>query len=143
MPIKKGDKVKVHYNGTLEDGTVFDSSEKHAEPLEFEIGAGQIIKGFEDAVLQMKKGQEKDVKIKPSEAYGEHNAQLIRKVPKDQLPKGQELKAGMMLAVRLPNGMQLPAKIMDVENDSVTIDFNHPLAGKTLNFRIKVVEIVS
>ncbi|MCK5373322.1 MAG: FKBP-type peptidyl-prolyl cis-trans isomerase, partial [Candidatus Aenigmarchaeota archaeon] len=86
MPVKKGDKVKVEYTGTLEDGTVFDSSEKHGEPLEFEVGAGQMIKGFDDAVVDMEKGDEKEITLKPADAYGDPNPQLIQKVPKDKLP---------------------------------------------------------
>jgi len=143
MPIKKGDKVKVEYKGTLDDGTVFDSSEKHNKPLEFEVGAGQVIKGFENAMIGMENGEEKEIKIPPSGAYGDHNPQLIRKLPRDQLPKEKEIEPGMMLVVSLPNGVQMPASILEVTDESVTIDFNHPLAGKVLNFKITVVGISS
>ncbi len=140
MAIKKGDKIKVDYTGTLDDGTVFDSSEKHGKPLEFEAGSGQLIKGFDDAVMGMEKGQEKTIKISPEEAYGEPRNDLVKKVPREQLPKDQEPKADMVLIVKLPNGHQIPAIIKDVSDNDVTVDLNHPLAGKTLNFRIKVVE---
>ena len=144
MPIKKGDKIKVEYTGTLEDGTVFDSTKHgdHAHPLEFEVGSGQIIPGFEKAVMGMKKGEEKEIKLESAEAYGDPNPELVKKIPRDQLPK-QELKPGMMLGMKLPNGMQLPAKITEISDESVTIDMNHPLAGKVLNFKIKIVEISS
>ncbi|MAE13158.1 peptidylprolyl isomerase [Candidatus Woesearchaeota archaeon] len=142
MPVKNGDKIKVDYTGSLEDGTIFDSSEKAGHPIEVEIGAHKVIKGFEDALLNMKKGEEKEVTLPSDMAYGDPNPQLLKKVPKDQLPKEQELKPGMMLAVSLPNGMQLPAKIVEVGDTEVTLDLNHPLAGKTLKFKLKVVDIL-
>jgi len=112
------------------------------EPLEFEVGSGQIIKGFDDAVIGMKKGEEKEIKISPSEAYGEVNPELIKKIPKDNLPPGQEPQPGMMLVLGTPDGRRIPAKITEVTDKDVTIDLNHPLAGKTLNFKIKVVDIL-
>ncbi|MDO8510798.1 MAG: peptidylprolyl isomerase [Nanoarchaeota archaeon] len=139
--VAKGDKIKVDYTGTFDDGTVFDASEKHGQPLEFEAGSGQVIKGFDDAVLGMNEGQEKKITITPAEAYGEVKAELNKKVPRKQLPQDQEPKVGMVLAVGLPNGQQFPARIVAVTADDVTIDLNHPLAGKTLHFRIKVAEI--
>lgn len=141
MAVKKGDKVKVEYTGTLEDGTVFDSSEKHGQPLEFEVGGGQVIKGFDEAVVGMEKGQEKEVTIKPEDAYGEPNKELVKKVPRDQLPQDQKPKEGMMLAVTLPNGQQIPAKIVAVEDKEVTLDLNHPLSGKVLKFKLKLVDV--
>ena len=93
MGVKKGDKVKIEYTGTFDDGTVFDSSEKHGQPLEFEAGAGKVIKGFDEALIGMKKGEEKDITLKPSEAYGDHNSQLVKKVPKNKLPPDKEIKA--------------------------------------------------
>ena len=141
MPVKKGDKVKVEYTGTLEDGTVFDSSEKHGHPLEFEIGTGQIIPGFENALVGMEKGQEKDIKIEPADGYGAPNPELVKKIARDRLPKEQELKPGLMIGVSLPTGQQIPAKIVTVTDKEVEIDLNHPLAGKTLLFKIKVAEI--
>jgi FKBP-type peptidyl-prolyl cis-trans isomerase 2 len=141
MTVKKGDTVKVHYTGSLEDGTVFDSSESHGTPLEFQVGAGQVIPGFENAMVGMKKDEEKEIKLSVSEAYGEYNPQMVRKVPKAQLPKDQEPKVGMILIVGLPNGMQVPVKIVAVDAESVSIDLNHPLAGKALNFKIKIVGI--
>ncbi|MCK5234793.1 MAG: peptidylprolyl isomerase [Candidatus Aenigmarchaeota archaeon] len=141
MPVKKGDKVKVEYTGTLEDGTVFDSSEKHGEPLAFEVGAGQMIKGFDDAVVGMEVGDEKEITLKPADAYGDPNPQLIQKVPKDKLPKDADMKEGMQLAMALPNGQQIPATITEIGDTEVTIDINHPLAGKTLNFKLKLIDV--
>lgn len=143
MAIKKGDKIKVEYTGTLDDGTVFDSSKHgdHSHPLEFEVGEGKVIKGFDDAVIGMEKGEEKEFKLKPSEAYGEPNPQAVQKIPRDQLPKDQEPKEGMMLALKAPTGQQFPAKIMEVTDKEVTLDLNHPLAGKNLTFKIKIIEI--
>lgn len=143
MAIKKGNKVKVDYTGTFDDGTVFDSSKHgdHSHPLEFEAGSGQVIKGFDQAVIGMNKGDEKDFHIESKDAYGDPNPEMIKKVPKDRLPKDKELKPGMMLAVGLPNGMQLPAKITKVEEKEVEIDLNHPLAGKDLNFHIKIIDV--
>ncbi len=143
MPIKKGDKIKVEYEGTLDDGTVFDSTEKHGEPLEFEVGSGQLIPGFDNAVLGLKKGDEKEIKLEPEEAYGEYNSELKKKIPKEQLPQNEELKPGMMLILTLPNEVQITALVSELDEEMVTIDLNHPLAGKTLNFKIKVVDIAS
>ncbi len=141
MIIKKGSKVKINYTGKFEDGNVFDSSEKHGQPLEFEVGAKQVIKGFEDALIGMKKGEEKDITLEPKDAYGDYNDQLVKEVPKDKLPKEQEIKKGMMLGMQLPNGQQVPVLVKEVKDDVVIIDLNHPLAGKTLLFTLKVVDV--
>ena len=141
MTVKEGNKVKIEYTGTLDDGTVFDSSEKHGKPLEFEVGSKKVIRGFEEAVKGMNEGEEKEVKLQPSEAYGDLNPAMVKKVPKEHLPKEQELKPGMVLLLNMPNGAQLPCQIKEVDDKEVTIDMNHPLAGKNLNFKIKIVEI--
>jgi len=140
MAIKKGDKIKVEYEGKLENGEVFDSSEKHGQPMEFEVGSGQLIKGFDEAVIGMKKGEEKEVTLEPKDAYGDPNQQLIKTVPKDKIGIEQELKPGQILGVALPNGAQFPAKILEVNEKEVKLDMNHPLAGKKLIFKIKIVE---
>jgi len=139
--VKKGDKVCVEYTGSFDDGTVFDASEKHGKPLEFSAGEGQVIPGFDNAVVGMKVGEEKTVKIIPSQAYGDVNPELVKDFPRERLPKEQEPQPGMMLVIGLPNGAQLPAKIVEVKNNIVKIDLNHPLAGKTLNFKVKVTGI--
>ncbi len=139
--VKKGNKIKVEYEGRLEDGTVFDSSDKHEMPLEFTVGAGQIIKGFEEAVVGMEIGQEKEITIQPNEAYGRHNPELVKEMPKDCFPEDQEVSVGMIFMMDLENGKQIPIRISKVSEDTVTIDLNPPLAGKTLIFKIKIVEI--
>ncbi|MBW2996023.1 peptidylprolyl isomerase [Candidatus Woesearchaeota archaeon] len=142
MPIKKGDKVKVDYTGTLEDGTVFDTSESK-QPLEFEVGAGKLIKGFDAAVIGMEKGEEKEITLQPADAYGDPDPKRVQKIPRDKLPADKEPKPGMMLMLNTPDGRQFPAKIAEVTDKEITIDLNHPLAGKVLKFKIKVVEISS
>ncbi len=139
--VKSGDKVKVEYTGSFEDGEIFDSSEMHGQPLEFETGKGMMIPGFEKAVIGMKLGEEKTIHLECEEAYGERNPQLVNKAPKAQLPKEQEPQKGMMLLIKLPNGAQFPAMITAVDENEVTLDLNHPLAGKCLNFKVKIVGI--
>ena len=141
--VKEGNKITVEYTGRLEDGTVFDSSEKHGEPLQFTVGEGKIIKGFDQAVVGMKVGEEKEVKIPPEEAYGEYNPELVKDLPQNVFPEDQEVKAGMIFMMSLPDGRQVPVKISKVENDQVTVDLNPPLAGKTLVFTIKIVSIAA
>jgi len=136
--MKPGDKVKVHYTGTLSDGIVFDSSEGKG-PLEFIIGNGEVIAGFENNVKDMKLNQEKTFTIKPADAYGEKNEQLIISVPREKFPP--EVQVGGTLILKGPNGERLPAAVKEVKEDAVIIDLNHPLAGKELNFKIKVIGI--
>jgi len=138
--IKDNDVACVHYTGSLESGEVFDSS-KGRQPLEFVVGSGQLIKGFDTAVVGMKVGDKKKVAIVPAEAYGERDDKRVQQVPRSMLPKEPEPKPGMMLTISTPTGQMFPAKIDKVEKELVTIDFNHPLAGKKLNFEIEVVEI--
>ena len=142
MVVKIGDKVKVEFTGSLEDGTVFDSSEKHGRPLEFEVGAKMVIKGVDEAVIGMKKGEEKEVSIPPEKAYGPNNPALVKKIPRNQFPPTEkELKPGMILVIGLPNGQQIPSRIVDVNSEELVLDLNHPLAGKTLKFKLKLLEI--
>ena len=143
MVIKKGDKISVEYEGKFEDGTVFDSSSHgdHTHPLEFEVGTGQVIKGFENAVTGMKKGEEKEFSIESKDAYGDHKPELKRDIPRSTLPKDQEPKEGMMLMVKDPSGHQVPVKILAVDDKNITIDLNHPLAGKKLIFKIKIADV--
>ena len=139
--VEKGSKIKVEYVGSLEDGTVFDSSEKHDCPLEFTVGEGQIIKGFDNAVVGMKVGEEKEIKLLPEEAYGPHNPEFVKDMPRDTFPEDQEIKIGMIFMVDLQDGRQLPVRVTKVTEENVTIDLNPPLAGKTLIFKIKIVDI--
>ena len=140
MAAKKGDKVKVEYEGKLDDGSVFDSSKTHGHPLEFEVGAQMVIPGFDQAIEGMNVGDEKDVKIDAKDAYGEPNSELVKSVPKDKIP-AEALKEGAVLGMTLPNGQQIPAVVKEIGENEVKIDLNHPLAGKNLNFHIKLVEI--
>ncbi|MFT4311141.1 MAG: FKBP-type peptidyl-prolyl cis-trans isomerase [Candidatus Woesearchaeota archaeon] len=136
MVVKKDSNVKVAYEGKLEDGTVFDKSE-----IEFKAGSGQVIKGFDEAVMGMKVGDEKEVKITPENGYGPRRDELVQQIPKDQFPKDKEVEAGMMISVTAPNGQQFPATVQKVEGETVTLDMNPPLAGKNLNFKLKIVDI--
>ena len=142
MSVKDGDKVKVHYKGTLDDGSEFDNSEKHGQPLVFEVGTSQVIKGFENAVRGMNVDEEKDVNIPVEEAYGQVNPQLVQKVPRKEFPLKEEPKVGMMLVLNHPQGMKIPAKIVEIDDENITLDMNHTLAGKNLNFNIKLLEIM-
>lgn len=142
MAVKKGDKVKVNYVGTYDDGTEFDSSKHgdHDHPIEFIVGEGQVIKGFEDAVLGMEKDEEKTIRLEPKDAYGEHNDELIKKIKRKSLPADQKPKKGMQIVLSTPEGQQFPAQITEVTDEDITIDLNHPLAGKALNFKLTVVD---
>lgn len=133
--VKKGDKVSVFYKGTLEDGTIFDSNEGK-EPLKFEVGSGQVIKGFDEAVVGMKAGETKSVTLPPEQAYGEPKKELVVKLQKKQFGD-QEVKVGM--AANSSQGHQ--GIITDVSGEDVTVDFNFPLSGKTLKFEIKLAGI--
>lgn len=141
MKVKKDDTIKVHYKGTLTDGQLFDSSEGR-EPLEFTVGSGQVIPGFDNAVMDMEVGEEKSFDIPSDEAYGGRDERLIQQVGRDQLPEDLQPEVGMMLSSTLPNGEQIPVKVTEVADQSITIDANHPLAGEDLKFEIKLVEIV-
>ena len=141
--INNGEYISLDYEGRLESGEIFDSSkhEDHSHPLEFQVGGGQVIPGFETAVLGMKKGEEKEFSIDPERAYGQRNEKLIQKVPRNAVPSDQEPKAGMTLVINTPNGQKFPVKIIDVDKDFISLDLNHPLAGKKLIFKIKILEI--
>ncbi|MEK6891609.1 MAG: peptidylprolyl isomerase [Nanoarchaeota archaeon] len=138
--MKNGDKVKVHYTGTLDDGTVFDSSEGK-EPLEFTIGEGGIIKGFEDGVRDMKLDEEKTIKIRPEDAYGKQQKELMLEFPRDKFPAEMNIEAGGRLILKGPDNQNLQAVVSEVKKDVVVIDLNHPLAGKELTFKIKVIGV--
>ncbi len=139
--IQKGKIVEVEYEGKFDNGKVFDTSKhgEHSHPLQFEIGANQVIPGFEKAVAGMKKGETKTIKLKPEQAYGQPNPDLIRELPKQGLP--EQAKEGMMIGLTLPDGKQVPGKIVKINKDKVKLDLNHPLAGKTLNFEIKILDV--
>lgn len=138
--VKEKDTVKVHYTGKLEDGQVFDSSLQR-EPLEFTLGQGQLIPGFENGVLNMKVNEKKTITIPKDEAYGEVNNELFQQVGKDQLPEDIKPEVGMTLATRNPDGTERPLVVTEVKDDHIVVDANHPLAGKDLTFDLEVVEI--
>ena len=136
--MQPGSKVKVHYTGTLSDGTVFDSSEGK-QPLEFTIGENQVIPGFENGIKEMKLNEEKTIKIEAKDAYGERDERMVVAVPRSKFPP--EIGAGGHLLLKGPDGQRMPAKIREVNDNEVIIDMNHPLAGKELNFKIKIVGV--
>lgn len=145
MPkVKDGDTVKVHYTGKLtEDGTVFDSS-REREPLEFTLGEGQLIPGFEEAVIGMKEGEDTTIELSSKDAYGERREDLELEVSKDDLPDNIEPEEGMQLQMQQQeNGQAIPVQITAVEDEFVKLDANHPLAGQDLTFDIELVELKS
>lgn len=138
---KQGDTVKVHYTGTLDDGTMFDTS-ANREPLQFIIGGGQVIPGFDIAVTGMETGQIRTTVIEPNDAYGNHSQELVTEVARDRFPADMELEVGQQLQVGLADGQQAIVMIVDLSEEAVTLDANHPLAGQQLTFEIELVEIV-
>ena len=138
---KSGDKVRIHYTGKLDDGTQFDSSAGR-EPLEFDLGGGGVIPGFDSAVDGMAVGESKSVKIESEEAYGPRHEELIQDVPKSELPEDIELSIGLQLQAQNPEGQVMRFMIAAVTEEVITLDGNHPLAGQNLNFDIELVEIV-
>jgi peptidylprolyl isomerase len=141
MAAKSGDSVRVHYTGTLTDGTIFDSS-AGGDPLGFKLGEGEVIEGFDTGVMGMQPGETKKVVIAPAQAYGERSDSLVQTVPRDQLNLGAEPEVGMELAMQAPDGTAIPLLITEVTDSTITLDANHPLAGEQLHFEITLVEII-
>jgi len=137
---KNGDTVSVHYKGSLGDGSVFDSSEGQ-DPIEFTIGENQVIEGFENAIIGMAPGDKKRESIAPGEGYGEREDDMVFRVPKASLQQGAEFTVGDMVRVTLPDGQTAPMQIVSTDDSSLTLDANHPLAGKTLTFELELVSI--
>lgn len=137
---ERGDTVAVHYTGKLDSGEVFDSS-RERDPLEFTVGAGQVIPGFDQAVEGLAVGESREVRIEPTEAYGEAEKELLVDVPAEQVPEGMEPQVGQQVQVQVAPGQQRVARIADVAEDSIRLDLNHPLAGKALNFEIELVSV--
>lgn len=138
---EKGNTVKVHYTGMLEDGTVFDTS-MNREALEVTLGSGTVIRGVEDALMGMSVGETKELKIAPADAYGPRREELVIQVEKTEFPPHITPREGMALNLKGPEEEVIPAVIAEVSEESVTIDANHPLAGKALTFHIELAEIV-
>jgi peptidylprolyl isomerase len=137
--VKQGSQVKVHYTGTFDDGTQFDSSEGK-QPLEFTCGEKQVIPGFEEAVEGMKVGEKKTFRVEPGKGYGEYDEQQQVVVERSMLPEDLELEEGIQLQVETQSGEPVIVQVTDIEDEKVTLDANHPLAGKALNFSLEVVE---
>ena len=143
MPVEQGDTVKVNYEGRLDNGEIFDTSQhgEHNHPLEFTVGEHQVIKGFEEGVLGIEIDDEKNIFIQTKDAYGDRRDDLEREFPKEEIPFQNEPKEGMFVSLRTPDGKEFSAKITKITPENITLDFNHPLAGKRLNFKIRLVEI--
>ncbi|MBP1651796.1 MAG: peptidylprolyl isomerase [Bacteroidetes bacterium] len=139
--VKNGDTVRVHYHGRLTDGTTFDSSEGR-DPLEFQVGAGMVIKGFDSGVVDMIPGDKKTLNIPVEEAYGPKNDELIMDFPKQNIPEDLNPQVGMELQMSNPQGQVFPVKVTAISSEFITLDANHPLAGEPLVFDIELVEIV-
>jgi FKBP-type peptidyl-prolyl cis-trans isomerase 2 len=140
MAQEAGARVRVHYRGTLDDGTEFDSSYSRGEPIEFELGKGDVISGFDDAVLSMDLGDKARVTIASADAYGPHHAEAVQSAPVDKLPEGAGI--GDVLTLQGDDGSQIAASITALADGVATLDFNHPLAGKDLTFELELVEVV-
>ncbi|KZX93794.1 MULTISPECIES: FKBP-type peptidyl-prolyl cis-trans isomerase [unclassified Sulfitobacter] len=138
--VKSGDTVQIHYTGTLQDGTTFDSSEGR-DPLEFVVGSGQIIPGLDNALPGMNEGERKTVKVDSAEAYGPVNPEMQQSIPREGIPADIPLEPGTQLQMQTPDGQAMPVTVVSVDEASVTLDANHPLAGKDLQFDIEVVKI--
>ncbi len=137
---EQGKRVKIHYTGTLDDGTVFDTS-KGKDPLQFQVGGGTVIEGFEEAVKGMQVGESKNVIIPPEKAYGERQEEMVITAPRDQVPPDLELELGMLLQMGAPSGELIQVTVVDISDKEVTLDANPPLAGKQLTFDIELVEV--
>ena len=138
--VKSGDTVSIHYTGTLSDGSVFDSSQGR-EPLEFEVGSGQIIRGLDVAIPGMVVGEKKVVKIACADAYGPINPALHQGVPRDAIPDDIQLEVGMQLQMQTPQGQPMPVTVTAIDEEQVMLDANHPLAGRDLVFDFEVVSV--
>jgi peptidylprolyl isomerase len=138
--VKSGDTVRIHYTGTLADGSTFDSSEGR-DPLEFTVGSGQIIPGLDKALPGMTVGEKKTVEIEPAEAYGEAHPDAIQAIPRSNVPAEIPLEVGLQLQMQSPSGQVVPVTVVEITEEEVTLDANHPLAGKALTFAFEIVSI--
>lgn len=139
MAIEEGDAVKVNYVGKLDDGSVFDRTED--DPIEITPGEGELIEGFEEAIIGMEVGDEKEVTLSPDKAYGERDEDLKKEFSRDEFPPDFEPKEGMFIQLNTESGRQVPGRIMGFTDEDVAVDLNHPLAGEEVTFEIEIVEI--
>lgn len=139
---KSGDRVIVHYSGSLEDGTIFSSTYEEDEPFEFTLGEENVLASFQNAVIGMNEGETKTISVPPEDGYGEHKTEFVLKMEKDQAPPELELEVGKKLQVRLNDGTTRVVTVLAITEDSVILDANDPLAGKTLKFEIELVQII-
>ncbi len=138
---KNGDTIRIHYTGRLDDGTVFDSS-RGRDPLQFELGSGEVIPGFDQAALGMEVGQSKTTTIPAAEAYGSHRPELVFTVDRSEFGDQADPRVGQRFQAQMQNNELLDLTVVQVAGDNITLDANHPLAGKDLTFDIELVEIV-
>ena len=141
MKIKNGKVVNVHYVGTLSDGTEFDNSRTKGTRLKFEIGSGRMLPGFENAVISMNVGETKKFSLTSEQAYGSPNPEAVQSVPRTQFGTGGEISVGTTVTGQNPNGQPVRATVKSIDEDTVLLDFNHPLAGKDLNFDIELLSV--
>ena len=139
--VKNGQTVSVHYVGTLDDGTVFDSSRDRGETLTVEVGSGQLIAGFDTALRGMEVGEVKKISLSPDEAYGERDTTLLKEISREEFPEDFEFEVGLTVTGQNELGHPLVATIDSLNEESVNLDFNHPMSGKNLNFEIEVVSL--
>jgi FKBP-type peptidyl-prolyl cis-trans isomerase 2 len=139
--VEDGSQVQVHYRGTLADGTEFDSSYERGEPITVQVGTGQLIPGFSNAIVGMAVGEKKEVTLSPDEAYGPHNPQALAEISRESFPENLELQEGMPIPLADGNGNRVMGRLSELKESTVTVDLNHPLAGEALNFEIEVVDI--
>lgn len=142
MKVENGNNVRVHYTGTLEDGQEFDSSRKRNETLNFTVGGGQMIKGFDNAVIGMEVGESKDVVLSPDDAYGQRSEHAVMPISRNNFPNDFVIEIGAMVQGSTSEGMPVQAVIVGEDEENIILDMNHPLAGKSLNFNIELVEIL-
>jgi peptidylprolyl isomerase len=138
--VKEGDTITLHYTGSLDDGTIFDSSEGR-RPLSFKVGAGQVIPGFDEGVRGMQVGESRQINIPADQAYGQYYEELVKVVPRQAFPPDVTPAIGLGFEFDLPSGESMPVRIIDVEGDDITLDANHLLAGEALNFDVHLVSI--
>ena len=139
--VKHGDTVKIHYTGKFEDGRVFDTSVGR-EPLEFTVGANQVIPGFEKGIVGMNQDESRTITIPPDEAYGPHHREMVLDIPRNEFPPNIQPEVGQQLELQQPNGQAVIVMVIEVSESCVTLDGNHPLAGKDLIFDIQLIEII-